>query len=202
MDIIVLSLGSYLFGNINPAISMTQIKKGIDIRTVGRQNAGATNAALTLGFKFGLLIALLDILKGALPVLMARLLYPDNDAIWFLFGVMVMLGHMFPVFHQFKGGKGIASLIGVLVTAAPLFGSTLLLVSIGLLLTTKYITISSVTAVIVTPVYVFISPYSNNAGWLMLGFMGISLFKQRKNIADIWHGREVSLRQILKKIEK
>jgi len=135
-------------------------------------------------------------------VLMARLLYPDDDAIWFLFGVMVMLGHMFPVFHQFKGGKGIASLIGVLVTAAPLFGSTLLLVSIGLLLTTKYITISSVTAVIVTPVYVFISPYSNNAGWLMLGFMGISLFKQRKNIADIWHGREVSLRQILKKIEK
>lgn len=202
MDIVLLSLGSYLWGNLNPAIMLTKIQKGIDIRTVGRRNPGATNAALTLGFKSGVAVAFLDILKGVIPVLVARILYPDIDWIWVLLGVMVMLGHMFPVFYQFKGGKGIASLIGVLLTATPIYGLTLLAGSIILLGMTKYITVPSVLAVIVTPIYLYFSPYSLEATWVMLIFMVVSLYKQRTLILNIILGKETSLSQVLKEIRK
>lgn len=202
MEILLLSFGSYLWGNINPAILLTKAKKGIDIRTVGRRNPGATNAALTLGFKTGVGVALLDIFKGVIPVFIARFLYPNLDWIWFLIGVMVMLGHMFPVFYQFKGGKGVASLIGVLVTAAPLFGLSLLSISVLLLVTTKYITIPTVLSVIVTPIYLFFSAYSLEAFWIMLIFMVISLYKQRLLILNIIQGKETSLSQVLNDIRQ
>lgn len=202
MDLIILSIGSYIWGSINPAIMLTKHKKGIDIRSVGRHNPGATNVAITLGFKSGVGVALLDILKGVLPVLIARIIYPNTDAIWFLMGVMVMLGHMFPVFYQFKGGKGVASLIGVLVTAAPLFGLSLLSIAVLLLVTTKYITIPTVLSVIVTPIYLFFSAYSLEAFWIMLIFMVISLYKQRLLIIHIIQGKESSLSQVLSEISE
>lgn len=202
MEILLLSIGSYIWGSINPAIMLTKYKKGIDIRSVGRHNPGATNVAIALGFKSGVWVALFDIIKGAIPVFIARIIYPKTDAVWFLMGVMVLLGHMFPVFYQFKGGKGVASLIGVLVTAAPLFGFSLLSISVLLLVTTKYITIPTVLSVIVTPIYLFFSAYSLEAFWIMLIFMVISLYKQRLLILNIIQGKETSLSQVLNDIRQ
>jgi glycerol-3-phosphate acyltransferase PlsY len=199
MDILLLSLGSYLFGNINPAIIITKIKKGVDIRSLNSQNPGATNVTITLGFKYGIFIALLDILKGVIPVLVARLFYPDNDAIWFLAGLMVLIGHIFPALYQFKGGKGTATLIGVLFTAAPLYAAILFTVSVVLLMTTQFIAIPSIVSALVTPVYLYFSPFSNEAIWLMLIFMVISLYKHRINIVNIIQGKETSLKQVTNK---
>lgn len=199
MDILLLSLGSYLFGNINPAIIITKIKKGVDIRSLNSQNPGATNVTITLGFKYGILIAILDILKGVIPVLVARLLYPDNDAIWFLAGLLVLIGHIFPALYQFKGGKGTATLIGVLFTAAPLYAAILFTVSVVLLITTQFIAIPSIVSALVTPVYLYFSPFSNEAIWLMLIFMVISLYKHRINIVNIIQGKETSLKQVTDK---
>lgn len=196
MNIILFAVISYVFGNINPAIIITKIKKGIDIRTVNSQNAGATNVTITLGFKYGIMIALLDIFKGVIPVLIARLVYPENDAVWFLMGFMVMIGHIFPIFYQFKGGKGTATLVGVLVTATPVFGILLFILSVVLLLTTKFIAIPSILAAVITPIYLYFSPYSNEAIWIMLIFMVISLYKHRMNIVNIVTGRETSLNDI------
>lgn len=196
MNTIILLALSYLLGNINPAIIVTKIKKGIDIRSVNSQNAGATNVTLTLGFKYGLMIGILDILKGVLPVLAARLLFPDNDAIWFLSGLFVLMGHIFPVFYQFKGGKGTATLIGVLFTATPLYAFILFIISFILLITTKFIAIPSINAAIVTPIYLYFSPYSNEAIWVMVIFMVVSLYKHRVNIINIIQGNESSLKEV------
>jgi len=199
MDILLLGLGSYLLGNINPAIIITKIKKGVDIRSLNSQNPGATNVTITLGFKYGIFIAILDILKGVIPVLVARLFYPDNDAIWFLAGLMVLIGHIFPALYQFKGGKGTATLIGVLFTAAPLYAAILFTVSVVLLMTTQFIAIPSIVSALVTPVYLYFSPFSNEAIWLMLIFMVISLYKHRINIVNIIQGKETSLKQVTNK---
>ena len=199
MDILLLGLGSYLLGNINPAIIITKIKKGVDIRSLNSQNPGATNVTITLGFKYGIFIAILDILKGVIPVLVARLFYPDNDAIWFLAGLMVLIGHIFPALYQFKGGKGTATLIGVLFTAAPLYAAILFTVSVVLLMTTQFIAIPSIVSALVTPVYLYFSPFSNEAIWLMLIFMVISLYKHRINIVNIIQGKETSLKHVAKK---
>jgi len=199
MEFLLLSLGSYLFGNINPAIIITRIKKGIDIRSVNSQNAGATNVTITLGFKYGIIIALLDILKGVIPVLIARLLFPTDDAYWFLAGFFVLMGHIFPAFYQFRGGKGTATLIGVLFTTMPLYAGLLFTLSVILLITTKYIAIPSLVAVIMTPVYLYFSAMSNEALWLMIIFMVISIYKHRSNIINIATGKETSLKSIIKK---
>jgi glycerol-3-phosphate acyltransferase PlsY len=199
MEILLLILGSYLFGNINPAIIITRIKKGIDIRSVNSQNAGATNVTLTLGFKYGIFIALLDIFKGVLPVLIARLLFPSNDAYWFLAGFFVLIGHIFPAIYQFRGGKGTATLIGVLFTTMPLYAGLLFTLSVILLLTTKYIAIPSLVAVIITPIYLYFSTMSNEALWLMIIFMFVSIYKHRSNIINILTGKETSLKSVIKK---
>lgn len=190
---LILFISSYLFGNVNPAIILTQIKKGIDIRSVNSQNAGATNVTITLGAKYGILIGILDILKGVIPVLIARFAFPDNDTIWWFTGLMVLVGHIFPVIYQFKGGKGTATLIGVLFTIAPLYAAILFTVSVVLLVTTKFIAIPSVVSALVTPVYLYFSDFSNEAIWIMVIFMVISLYKHRMNIVNIIKGQEKSL---------
>ena len=112
---------------------------------------------------------------------------------------MVLIGHIFPALYQFKGGKGTATLIGVLFTAAPLYAAILFTVSVVLLMTTQFIAIPSIVSALVTPVYLYFSPFSNEAIWLMLIFMVISLYKHRINIINIIQGKETSLKQVTNK---
>ena len=129
--LIVLALGSYFFGNINWALIISKIKK-TDIRKLGSGNPGTLNMSRNLGLKFGLLTFFLDIMKGVIPTLIAFLLlrnkyfadcdYVVADFAIYLCGFCAVLGHIYPVFLKFKGGKGIASTIGVFVISQSLFG--------------------------------------------------------------------------------
>ena len=120
--LILLAVGSYLFGNINWALIISKIKK-TDIRKMGSGNPGTLNMSRNLGLKAGLLTFFLDIMKGVIPTLVAFLLlknvkfddceYVVGDFAIYLCGFFVVLGHIYPVFLKFKGGKGIASSIGV-----------------------------------------------------------------------------------------
>ncbi len=117
-DIFIVSLIGYLFGNIQATYLITKYFKKTDIRTYGYGNAGASNVVESFGIKYGLLVALIDILKAILSILLIKSLYSitlsSNPTLLYLNGFSVILGHVFPYHMNFKGGKGTASLIGVL----------------------------------------------------------------------------------------
>jgi glycerol-3-phosphate acyltransferase PlsY len=130
--LIIFAIGSYLFGNINWAIIISKLKK-TDIRKMGSGNPGTLNMSRNLGLGIGLLTFFLDVLKGALPTLIVFFVTKDrffgdvtvansafrvSDFAIFMCGLCVVLGHIYPVFFKFKGGKGIASTIGVFLVCS------------------------------------------------------------------------------------
>ncbi len=129
--LIIFAVCSYLFGNINWALIISK-RKNTDIRSMGSGNPGTLNMSRTFGLKTGLLTFFLDVLKGALPTLIAffvfkerlfdRSLFAVSDFAIYLCGLSVVLGHIYPVFLKFQGGKGIASTIGVLIVCESVNG--------------------------------------------------------------------------------
>ena len=133
---------AYLLGSIPTALIMSKRLRGVDIRTLGDGNMGARNISRTLGEKLGIVVAVVDFLKGVVAVLLANLL--GLDLIWqILAGVCAILGHDFPVFARFKGGQGLATSLGTMLVLFPtqmLLGSILYAI---LFLTTKKSSISA-----------------------------------------------------------
>lgn len=129
--LIILPILSYFFGNINWALIISKIKKN-DIRNLGSGNPGTLNMSRNFGLKTGLFTFFLDILKGAIPTLVAFFVFKGekflnsdfyvSDFAIFLCGFSAVVGHIFPIFLRFKGGKGIASTIGVMLVCSSVFG--------------------------------------------------------------------------------
>lgn len=163
---------SYLAGSVPFGLLVAKVFTGTDIRKVGSGNIGATNVARTLGAKWGVLVLLLDALKGLLPVLLIPPLFvspesPAFDHACVLSGVATILGHMFPLWLGFRGGKGVATSLGVILVLGP--WSTLVAV-IGFALTfllTRIVALSSIVAAIAFGVAQFIQ-------------LGASAFTQQK----------------------
>ena len=112
---ILITIIAYLFGSIPTAYLLYKIKKGDDIRKHGSGNVGGTNVIRTLGTGWGLFIIIVDILKGFLPILVVYLIYPDDFILLAAVMVAVVLGHVFPVFIKFRGGKAIATTFGTII---------------------------------------------------------------------------------------
>ena len=129
--LIIFALASYLFGNLNWALIISKLKK-TDIRKLGSGNPGTLNMSRNLGLKIGILTFVLDILKGVIPTLIAYFVFNGkkfeetgfyiSDFSVLLCGLFVVLGHIYPVLLKFKGGKGIASTIGVFLVCVSVFG--------------------------------------------------------------------------------
>jgi glycerol-3-phosphate acyltransferase PlsY len=122
--LIAFMAAAYLLGSLNPAITITRLKAGVDIRTLGSHNPGTSNVRRNLGMVWGALVLLLDIAKGLIPVVVAKnTCFPDNSFPDFsalaLTGMAAITGHCKPVWHQFKGGGGIATSIGILLYFIP-----------------------------------------------------------------------------------
>ena len=120
MNPILIFIISYFIGNINPSILISKWIKNIDIRDHNTKNAGASNTLMTLGLKWAIVVGLIDIFKGFIVVYVLRQLYDFNDAYSILSGLAVILGHIYPVFFQFKGGKGTATFFGLMLGLNPL----------------------------------------------------------------------------------
>ena len=162
VDWIIVTLLSYLFGSFPTSILAGKLLRGIDIREYGSRNAGASNAFRVLGWKIGLIVAVIDIFKGFVPVAFLSGLnfhwipagmdvsLPEILAKLFI-GFAAVAGHIFPVFSGFKGGKGVAAGAGVIFALYPLPAAICLAV-FGLVLTTSgYASLSSVAASLVLP---------------------------------------------------
>lgn len=174
MHPIIIALLSYLLGSIPTAYIFARLLKGVDIRTVGSGNVGATNASRILGKKIGFLVLLLDVLKGLIAVTLltdigfrSSDLNPEQQAfLRIIFGIACISGHNWTLFLQFKGGKGVATTLGVLIGLAISIPG--LRVMLGLLLLTwvivfavsRIISLASISAAVALPLLLIISKQS------------------------------------------
>ncbi|ADV92710.1 glycerol-3-phosphate 1-O-acyltransferase PlsY [Bacillus subtilis] len=153
MLIALLIILAYLIGSIPSGLIVGKLAKGIDIREHGSGNLGATNAFRTLGVKAGSVVIAGDILKGTLATALPFLMHVDIHPL--LAGVFAVLGHVFPIFAKFKGGKAVATSGGVLLFYAPLLFITMVAVFFIFLYLTKFVSLSSMLTGIYTVIYSF-----------------------------------------------
>jgi acyl phosphate:glycerol-3-phosphate acyltransferase len=189
MAVYLLPAVAYLLGSVSSAIMIARLFGLKDPRQVGSGNPGATNI-LRYGGKWAAVITLLgDILKGVIPVVIARLL---TDDAWILALVMLLafLGHLYPVFHGFKGGKGVATAFGVLTALQPWIGVALIATWLAVAVVFRYSSLAAIVSALLTPFYVW---------WLLPGapflyavliMTALLLWRHRSNIEKLLAGKE------------
>lgn len=185
----LLVAGGYLLGSLPWGLWLPRLVAGVDVRTLGSGNIGATNVWRTLGFKLGLAVALLDIAKGAAAALLGRWL--GDDLIGVLAGCAAMAGHWRPFFMQFaRGGKIVATTGGVGLAVAPLATLSAAAVWIVVFLVTRYASVASMASAASLPLFALLF----DASWPVLAFtaggaLAIVLL-HRANIARLVRGQE------------
>ena len=197
MGYFLTALGAYLLGCSNLAYYIAKIKR-VDMRAGGSGNLGASNATALLGWRAGIAVALHDIGKSALAVFLARLLFPVLPHIGAVAGVASVLGHIFPFYLKFKGGKGFASYIGM--TLALNWKLALVIAAIVLLITliTDYIVLGTTTTILTVPVYLGIAEHSLLLALILCIATCIIAYKHRMNYVRIYRGTEIGLRSVMK----
>jgi len=181
---------AYLLGSISSAILISRLFQLPDPRTTGSKNPGATNVLRTGGKSKAALVLIGDVLKGLLPVLLAKYFLHLPD--WWIgvIGLSAVIGHIFPVFYHFKGGKGIATALGVYFGLSAGFGLVCGLIWLLIFLCCRYSSLSSLIMVIAAPI-VSLYFFSESMTWLPLLLLAIVCFyKHQANIQRLWQGTE------------
>ncbi|AOU01143.1 glycerol-3-phosphate 1-O-acyltransferase PlsY [Bacillus velezensis] len=191
MLIALLIILAYVIGSIPSGLVVGKLAKGIDIREHGSGNLGATNAFRTLGVKAGSVVVAADILKGTLAAALPYLLHVPIHPL--LAGVAAVIGHVFPVFAKFKGGKAVATSGGVLLFYAPLLFVTMVAVFFVFLFLTKFVSLSSMLTGIYTIIYcLFVKdPYLLIVVTLLTAFV---IYRHRANIKRIINKTEPKIK--------
>lgn len=180
----------YLLGCLSPTYLFSVIKN-IDMRKSGTRNLGATNAMLTLGKGFGVVIMLFDIAKAFFPVLTCKLLFPEDQSLMLSVGLAAVIGHVFPFYLKFKGGKGTATLAGLVLAYNPVMFVILLLLGVLCILCFRYVFALAVSASAVFPVLVGVYTRSPVPALLALAIGVTVIFKHRENFKKVFKGTEI-----------
>lgn len=197
MNYIICLLIGYFLGNINAAYIISKFK-GFDIRTMGSKNAGASNATIIMGWKIGIIVGLFDILKAFIAVSIAISLFPNLELAAIITGTSCVLGHIFPLHMRFKGGKGLASYIGMILAIDWRVFIVIGLIIVFITLITNYIALATLTTVTIYPLYQLYMR-GNILSLIMLIIVGLIIYcKHLSNIKRILSGKEVGLRKIKK----
>ena len=198
MSLILMCILAYIAGSIPNALWVGKVFRGIDLREHGSKNTGATNAARVLGWKLGVTVLILDALKGAVPVCLAQVLKVNVladmtgiqgfDAI--VVGLCAILGHTFSVFLKFKGGKGVATTLGVFAVLAPKAIFVLAAIFFITFFVFKYVSLSSIISAACLPLFVYLF-YKNVPLTLISMALGIIIIvKHKSNIIRLISGTE------------
>ncbi|MCI5628935.1 MAG: glycerol-3-phosphate 1-O-acyltransferase PlsY [Clostridium sp.] len=195
---LIIIITAYLLGNISTSYIVAKRLAGVDIRTQGSGNAGSTNVLRTLGKKAGALTFIGDVLKGLIAVLIARFIAYganlDNTTCAYIAVVAVVLGHNYPVFLGFKGGKGVATSLGSMLGMNPLVALLCLGFFIIIVAITKYVSLGSILGIGLSPIIMMIN--HNNKGVLVTLFLTISVvITHKENIKRLLNGTERKLGQ-------
>ena len=185
MEIIVISILSYLMGSIPFGFILTKIFLKKDIRDIGSGNIGATNALRTGNKSLGFGTLFLDVIKAVIPVIYVKLNYPDYI---FIASLCVFLGHVFPIWLKFKGGKGVATYVGILFSINLTIGFVFIGVWFFTFLISKYSSLSSLLGSLSVPIYLFFFT-SQNLVFFSIMFILI-VYTHRENVKRLKNKEE------------
>jgi len=183
----------YVLGTVNYAYIIGRIK-GFDIRTKGSTNAGASNATVTMGWKIGVIVGLCDILKAFISVIIAKFIFPELEFAGVIAGVSCILGHIFPFYLKFRGGKGFASYLGMILALDWRFFLIIGVSIIIITVVTDYIALATLTTVVVYPLYLIFTKIEIIVLLIVTVASIVMIFKHISNIKKIISGQEIGLR--------
>lgn len=192
MSLLSLVIG-YLLGSVSFSYLAGKLLKGIDIRQHGSGNAGATNTMRVLGKGPGIAVLLLDVIKGIIAVWLGSLLSGGDSLIEVLAGVSVIVGHNWPIFFAFRGGKGIATTIGVMATLAFLPTLYAGIIAILTIVLTRYVSLGSLLFTALLPILIWFMDFPNEFFVLSLLLFVFAWVKHRSNIVKLLNGKENKL---------
>lgn len=219
INLLVVVILSYLAGSIPSSIIVSKLVKGIDIREHGSGNAGGTNVFRVLGWKWGVLVIILDALKGALAVIVIARLYLDSfpftnvtpfddfTLVQIICGISAVIGHIWTVFAGFRGGKGIATALGFLITLITIDMLLALVVFTLTVTISRYISLGSILAAVSIPLILIIRenifgvdiPGYNTLLPFIIALVLLVIYTHRKNIDRLLKGSESKISFVKKK---
>lgn len=196
---VALVAGAYLLGSVSFSVVLVKVLRGLDVRTVGSGNAGATNVLRTAGKGAGMAVLVLDVIKGMTAVAVPRALEAPAAVVGSA-AVAVVLGHVFPVFFGFRGGKGVATAAGALGTLAPAAMAAAIAVFLLVVLWKRYVSLGSMVSAMLLPLLVGLGARlggpEHGGPWLVLASAAIALLillKHRNNLRRLRQGTEPRL---------
>jgi glycerol-3-phosphate acyltransferase PlsY len=195
MSIVIIGcLIAYLLGSIPFSVWIGKVFYGVDVREHGSGNAGATNTLRVLGKKTGFIVLFLDSLKGFLAANVVRVLALDESYLLnyqMLFGMMAVLGHIYPIFAGFKGGKGIATLLGIVIAMSWKVSLVCMLCFVLIVWITRFISVGSMLTCILSPLFVFVI-HGNEMVFIYfcIGIALMVVYTHRSNIKRLLSGTE------------
>ena len=189
MTFFCLIILSYFFGAIPSGVWIGKIFKNIDVRDYGSKNSGATNSYRVLGAKLGIAVLIIDVLKGFIPLYIAsKFNLKYNDLV--ILGLVAILAHTFSCFISFKGGKGVATSLGVFLFLAPVITLILLVIFILVAYFTRYISLASITAAFLLPIFTFFTHRDTYLFTLSVVIAIFVIYRHKTNISRLLSGTE------------
>lgn len=189
MDSLLLVVLAYLLGSVLFGEHIAKAK-GIDIRSVGSGNVGATNVGRALGKKYALLVFFLDMLKGLFPVILARFYFGLESWTLFMVGIAAVLGHVFPVFHNFKGGKAVATAFGVLLGVSFKVAFFSLIIWLLVFRLKGYVSLASLVSSVCAVLLLILLGFPFKIALMSLVIASIIFYKHKDNISRLLEGTE------------
>ncbi len=196
--IITIIIG-YAFGCIQSAYFLSKMVGKMDIREHGSGNAGASNITAIMGWKYGFIVAFVDVLKGILAVLVVKWMYPNNPDLAYLSGMMAIIGHILPFYLKFRGGKGVATLVGMMFGLNWKLGTFFLLLVVVPALLADYIVIGSFTTFTTLPIMTYISGYPIIFTLMSVCLTILVFYLHRANIQRIINKEELKISTVIKR---
>ena len=205
---VILILTAYLVGSLPFAVWVSKLFYGIDIREFGSGNAGATNVFRVLGKKAGIPVLLLDVLKGVIAVALATFSDFNSHSTPLInyqiaIGIAAVMGHIFPLFAGFRGGKGVATLLGVAIAIQPLGACMALVVFLLVLFAFRYVSLASMSAGLSFPFIVLVVLHNSPVSLILFSFMvaALLIITHKKNIQRLLKKQEPKINLSRVKVE-
>ena len=193
----IAALLGYLIGTSSMTLYLSKLR-GVNMRAGGSGNLGASNAVLLMGWRAGVLVALHDIGKSVLAVWLAQRLFPELAYVGAVAGVASVLGHIFPFYLKFKGGKGFASYFGMTLALNWKLGLALFVISVAVTVLTNYIVAGTMTVTVTTPLWMGFARHDWVLPCILLVASLVIWLKHRENFVRIRNGTEIGLKSAFK----
>ncbi len=191
----ILILPLYLCGSIPCAFILVKLVSGRDIRSLGSKNVGATNALRTEGKLIGCITLICDLIKTMIPLLIIKYYYDPSLLMLYMGALIIILGHIFPVWLNFKGGKGVSTFAAALVVIEPFIGGICIMLWITILMLSKVVSLSSISTLILCIIISLFYYYDSNplAGYTVSLTALLIIIKHSSNIKRLMRAEEKTL---------